>query len=81
MTDWNKLHECNVPIPFTGSKKERLENYKSHDWWMHDPDEAMECGACAARSYHVAACYPCGTEPPRKTILMPAHPDYGKEEA
>lgn len=60
--------KVNVPVPFEGSKADKAANYRTHQWWMHDPEEPLECGKCAAKSSHVAATWPCGVEPPRMVI-------------
>lgn len=56
----------NAPIKFQGSEEERLVNRLTHNFVSFDPEEPMECMDCCARTYHVAADYPCGVEPPRE---------------
>lgn len=57
-----------VPIPFEGSRSEKLENYKTHSWMVTDPDEPLRCLKCDAASYMYAAVYPCGTVVPTMEI-------------
>lgn len=53
----------NVPQPFDGTPEERMANVQTHHW-VADGDEIV-CLDCDAKIWHVAASYPCGTEPPR----------------
>jgi hypothetical protein len=60
-----------VPVEFSGSEEERKANYATHAFvtytWGED-DAETRCMNCDARPSHVAADYPCGTEPPRKVV-------------
>jgi len=58
----------NMPVRFTGTDEERRRNYYSHDWVTYDHEEPPECMKCCAKSWHVAADYRCGDEPPRVTV-------------
>lgn len=58
----------NRPVAFAGTESERAANYRTHDWCVVDPEEPMRCMTCDAKTWHVAASYPCGTEPPRETV-------------
>lgn len=53
----------NRPVPFPGTRAQKDANYWTHHWITYD--EERECADCFAKSWHVAADYPCGTEPPR----------------
>lgn len=55
-----------MPVPFQGTDEERKANFYTHDWCPIPQEEVIECNQCATRSYHVAALYPCGVEPPRE---------------
>ena len=50
------------PMPFTGTEKEALANYRTHRW---GPPPDCRCWNCDCKPGHVAASYPCGQEPPR----------------
>ena len=66
-------HTVEIPVPFEGSTDEKRMNYQTHDWYVHVEsfDEVtVECTKCGSRSYHVAATYQCGVEPPRKTVTI-----------
>lgn len=56
----------NRPVRFSGSKEERAANRRTHHFI--DYGEESECANCVCKPWHVAADYPCGTEPPRETI-------------
>jgi hypothetical protein len=60
--------KIDMPVRFTGTDAEREANRRSHSWWRPDPDETPECDECCAKSWHAAADYPCGTQPPRQTV-------------
>lgn len=70
----NMARTVTVPIRFMGSEAQRAANIASHEWHTVDPEEPAECGRCASRIYHAAAAYPCGTEPPRRTIVLEDQP-------
>lgn len=55
----------NAPLPFQGTEEERWANRATHHFSYYDHEEPAECIDCCARTYHVAADYPCGVEPPR----------------
>lgn len=58
----------NRPVAFAGTDAERLANRATHHFVVYDPEEPPECLDCCAKSWHVAADYPCGEEPPRETV-------------
>lgn len=64
------IETVNRPVAFSGTDEERLANYRSHHWVTWDPEECPECVDCCAKSWHVAADYPCGTEPPREEVRV-----------
>lgn len=53
-----------TPLPWQGTPEEAAANRETH-WWLDAGEEPPRCGRCDAAAYHVAADYPCGTEPPR----------------
>lgn len=55
------------PVAFDGTAGEIRDNKKTHNWGARD-DEGRECSECACREWHTAADYPCGVEPPRRTM-------------
>jgi hypothetical protein len=55
-----------VPRPFKGTKAQREKNFLSHDW--RAMDDEIHCRTCGTEAHHVAASYPCGTEPPRMEV-------------
>lgn len=61
----------NRPVRFQGSEQERERNLASHHFvtyqWSED-DVETRCADCDCRPSHVAATYPCGTEPPREEV-------------
>ena len=61
----------NQPVRFKGTDAERMANFRTHDWITYDPEEVPECGDCCAKTWHAAASYPCGHEPPRETVEVP----------
>lgn len=65
MTTWDR------PIPFDGPPEQRAINRASHAWIRPAPDETPECMDCMAKSWHAAADYPCGVEPPREQVELP----------
>ena len=58
----------NVPAPWPGSDEEKAANRLTHSY-SHDED--ARCYFCDCKTWHVAADYPCGTEPPRMEIERP----------
>lgn len=62
----------NRPIRFQGTREQAAANYATHAWASFDIDEPQECIDCCARTYHAAASYPCGQEPPRETVNIGA---------
>ena len=52
-----------VPDEFPGSEEEKEANFHTHQWWNHGGQTL--CAVCEAKSWHVAADWPCGTEPTR----------------
>lgn len=57
-----------VPKPFEGTDEEVKENRSTHHWVMDGLTPV--CMNCDAKEWHIAADYPCGTEPPRITIWV-----------
>jgi hypothetical protein len=68
MPELPERYTINRPIRFAGTDAEREANFRSHDWITYDPEEVPECGRCCAKTWHAAASYRCGEEPPRETI-------------
>lgn len=62
------IETVNRPVRFTGTEEQRIANRASHNFTYYDHEEPAECTDCCARTYHVAADYPCGQEPPRETV-------------
>lgn len=60
----------NRPVAFPGTAEEKRANYATHHWVCWDQEEPMECMDCCAKTWHVAADYPCGEEPPRETVVV-----------
>lgn len=61
----------NRPVAFPGTDEERLANNATHNFitnWYGEDSCETRCGDCDCRPSHVAADYPCGTEPPREVI-------------
>ena len=58
------------PVRFSGSPEQRAANRATHRWVQPAPDETYECMDCLAKSWHAAADYPCGTEPPREIVEL-----------
>ena len=54
------------PVEFPGTDEEARANNTTHAW-MFDGD-VMVCMDCDSKSWHVAASYPCGEEPPREIV-------------
>jgi hypothetical protein len=54
----------NVPVPFPGTAEEAAANYRTHFFGGIDG----RCYDCDSRPSHVAADYPCGTNPPRMLV-------------
>lgn len=48
---------------------ERKEMMQTHHWFA-DPDGQLDCTRCAAKPWHAAALYECGTEPPREIVWV-----------
>jgi hypothetical protein len=61
--------EWDVPKPFDGSAEDAQSNFDSHTWVQED-EFTVVCSVCDSKNWHVAANYPCGTEPPRTTIVQ-----------
>jgi hypothetical protein len=62
-----------VPAEFVGTPSERQANRSSHDWHTYRLDANdvdVVCARCGSYPFHIAADYPCGTEPPRTTITV-----------
>ena len=58
-------HTCgDRPIPFEGTDEEAAENFASHEFF---PCEER-CQRCDSKTWHAAAHYPCGDEPPRIVV-------------
>lgn len=62
-------YEVDRPVEFSGTDEERDANRATH-CWMYDHEEPPRCTYCDAATYHVAADYPCGEEPPRETATF-----------
>jgi len=60
----------NEPIPFIGTVDEMLANYNTHLWWQDPESWESVCDRCACKGWHKAAKYPCGTEPPRRDVVV-----------
>lgn len=58
----------NRPVAFPGTPAEAVANYQTHQWY--DYEGGTECDGCCAKIWHVAASYPCGTEPPREVVVI-----------
>jgi len=54
----------NRPVKFAGTREQAGENLLTHEW-DGGPDE-IRCRNCDIKIWHVAADYPCGTEPSRE---------------
>lgn len=61
--------EWDVPKPFDGTDEERDANRATHHW-VQDSIISLVCAHCDAKGWHVAADYPCGTEPPRIIVVQ-----------
>lgn len=59
------------PVEFPGTHEESEANFRTHTWVVEHPDEPLRCSECDAAAWHVAARWPCGTEPPRETLTDP----------
>jgi hypothetical protein len=59
----------NAPIPFQGSRQEAEANFMTHDFITFDGVE-YRCGKCDCKTWHEAAFYDCGNEPPRKDFTL-----------
>lgn len=57
-----------VPKRFDGTPEEARANFDTHQW-VTDGDTPT-CAKCDARTYHEAANYPCGVEPPRVIVYV-----------
>jgi hypothetical protein len=57
---------ANVPLRFQGTPEEARAKYLTHDWSSFGDER--ECFRCFCKPWHVAASYPCGTEPPRVEV-------------
>lgn len=57
------------PVDFSGTPDEAQANRRTHDWRVCDDE--VRCARCDSKSWHVAANYPCGDEPPRELITYP----------
>jgi hypothetical protein len=64
------LPDFGVPDEWPGPEEEKRANYQTHSWGTYD-GQTM-CGVCEAKSWHVAAQWPCGTEPTRHPARKPA---------
>jgi hypothetical protein len=54
------------PIPFSGTPEQARLNFLTHDWF-YDGDIEV-CMNCDSKSWHKAASYPCGQNPPREIV-------------
>jgi hypothetical protein len=52
----------NRPVAFPGTEEEKAANFRTHHFIGID----RRCMDCDCKTWHVAADYPCGTEPPRE---------------
>ena len=64
------INTINEPIPFVGTVAEMIANYDTHLWWQDHETWDSVCERCASKGWHKAAKYPCGTEPPRREVLI-----------
>ncbi len=60
----------NSPVKFQGSADEAASNRRTHHWVSWEQDETPECANCCAKTWHAAASYPCGVEPPRIEVTL-----------
>lgn len=60
----------NRPVAFPGTEAEKRANYATHCFVSWDPDDCTRCTYCDCKTWHVAADYPCGQEPPRETVAF-----------
>lgn len=63
------IQTINRPVAFSGTEDERKANRATHNFCNFEIGEAAECSDCCARTYHVAADYPCGVEPEREVVI------------
>ncbi len=59
------------PVQFPGTREEARANNDTHAW-MFDGD-VMVCMDCDSKSWHAAASYPCGEDPPREIVELPTN--------
>lgn len=64
------IERINRPVRFPGTPEQAAANYRTHYFITNgDPEDGdYRCMDCDCKPGHVAASYPCGTEPPRETI-------------
>lgn len=60
-------YTVNEPIPFPGTPEQASINYWTHNWDWADGD--IRCWNCDAKTWHAAASYPCGEQPPRHDVV------------
>lgn len=60
----------NEPIPFQGTEEEAQANFATHHWWQDPDDWEMMCDNCGHKAWHKGASYPCGTEVPRRDVIV-----------
>ena len=59
----------NMPVPFPGTPEERQANFFTHQFFTVNGADYV-CGKCDAKSWHVAADYPCGADVPRHDVAL-----------
>ena len=58
-----------TPMPFPGDHADLLANFWSHTWPAGVTDyarplaDSVRCDCCGSKDRHVAATWPCGTDP------------------
>jgi ketosteroid isomerase-like protein len=59
------------PVRFAGTDAEREANRATHHFHTYcygEDDFETRCVDCDCKTWHAAADYPCGTEPPREVV-------------
>lgn len=59
----------NEPVPFEGTEEQKSANFKTHHFVDCCGDYEYRCSQCDCKPWHKAASYPCGVEPPRRTVV------------
>lgn len=61
------------PVRFQGTAEQAKANKATHNFqiFQYSEDDAeCRCMDCDCRPSHAAADYPCGTNPPRETVVF-----------